>query len=183
MAGTSLALALIASAASAAASAPPTTAANAAFARYLVHRFGVSGYHVCPPAQADAGYAYCTAELSSAGTRHLIIVKLKLAAPAAVSVVNDQHWRRHWAPLSQASLGLFQTPGAASVNSSERAFDWGFIVHAMSVPPYRHSFTVDGYDGQGSGLMRFYLFHCHAASPPAATCTNAFGDAIRYTTA
>ncbi len=67
----------------------------------------------------------------------------------------------------------------ASVNTPDE--DWSFIAGGIYYEwkQHRKFAVIDGYDGQGLGLGRFYLFRCDLRHP-TIRCSNSFGDAIRY---
>jgi len=158
---------------------PTPAAASRAFGRWLHNRYGnVQGYWVCPQAQVIGNEAGCTAEVHVGQTRHLTWATATLASGQIVFLkISDQTWVREWSPFSRRILshGGFNTPGELSVNSP--AFDWAFI----ATQAYRghHTFSVAGLDGDNAGLMKFFAFKC-SAEQNRISCTNAFGDAMRY---
>ena len=171
------------SAASKRAGSTSAQAAHAAFRHWLQRRFGqVHGYSTCPPGQAFGGSMfYCQAEFRLNRAWHLVsaVANSSTGAPA-ITHPRTIHWMRHWSRYSSRFPAVFNAPGVASVNGP--AYDWAWIVSgAYYNGSQRHhsSFTDVGYDGNSTGLLRFYRFHCHVRGP-LIYCANAFGDAIRY---
>ena len=93
-----------------------------------------------------------------------------------ISQIVDTPWVRHWWPFSRHFIlrsDESQVPGEISVNSP--AYDWGFLAECAGNLPFR----CDAYDGNGTGLFRFFLFTC-SGSRDLVTCTNRLGDSMRY---
>ncbi len=58
------------------------------------------------------------------------------------------------------------------------AYDWGFLAQCAGSGS-GHPYRCDAYDGNGTGLFRFFLFTC-SGSRDLVTCTNRLGDSMRY---
>ena len=164
--------------------APPSPAAStAAFGRWLHDSYGnVRGYWTCPLGQTYGQEVACLAEVRVGQTWHLTSATATLSGGRVVFPKNsDQSWVRRWSPYARHYLvrgGGFTVPGIISVNSP--SFDWAWLaLGARANWKHRREFHLDGYDGQGKGLMRFFDFAC-SVQQNAVSCHNTFGDAMRY---
>lgn len=94
--------------------------------------------------------------------------------------VSGETWTRHWSPYSRHYILRSQepqVPGVVSVNGS--AYDWGWLASAASTVKDGQARLIDGYDGNDSGMTRFFIFTC-SRRKELITCRNALGDAMRY---
>jgi len=164
--------------------APPNpAAATQAFGRWLHERYGqVQGYWICPLGQTFGQKIFCQAEVRVGQTWHLTLATATLSGRRVVFPQNsDQSWVRGWSPNSHRFLGRgggFDVPGLMSVNGP--AYDWAWLALGAHANWKRHrTFHLDGYDGMGKGLMRFYDFAC-SVRQNTISCRNAFGDAMKY---
>jgi hypothetical protein len=155
--------------------------ATRAFGRVIHDRYGaIHGYWTCPRGQQYGSEISCLAEFRVAERWYSISATAHTSsAPISFARIQAESWRRSWSAYSSRFLRGFDTPGTASVNSPYE--DWAFIGAGAYYNWKKHvtEGTVNGYDGQGLGYGRFTLFRCHAA-PALVTCTNSFGDSIRY---
>jgi hypothetical protein len=155
--------------------------ATRAFGGVLDSRYGAfKGYWTCPVGQQYGSEIYCEAEFRLAKTWYSVSATAHTStAPISFSGISHVSWTRSWSPYSSKPLRGFSTPGTASVNSPYE--DWAFIGAGAYYQWQKHrSFAVvDGYDGQGLGLGRFTLFRCRITQA-LVTCTNSFGDSMRY---
>jgi hypothetical protein len=90
--------------------------------------------------------------------------------------VSAQTWNRHWWPYSRHWIAG-GPPGIASVNSN--AYGWGFLASGVVRLKDGAHAKILGYDGDSTGLARFYRFTCSRRGA-VITCRNALGDAMRY---
>jgi hypothetical protein len=164
--------------------APPRPAtATQAFGRWLHDSYGqVQGYWTCPLGQTYGQRVMCLAEVRVGQTWHLTSATATLSDARVVFPKNsDQSWSRRWSAYSHHYLargGGFTVPGLISVNGP--AFDWAWLaLGARANWKHHRTFHLDGYDGMGKGLMKFYDFAC-AVRQNTVSCRNAFGDAMRY---
>lgn len=110
----------------------------------------------------------------TARRRHGAISLETLTDGAAVT------WVRQWSPYSRHFILRSdepQVPGVISVNSP--AYDWGWLARCVTVVKAARTVSCDAYDGDNSGLTRFYSFAC-AKHAGVVTCTNKLGDAMRW---
>jgi hypothetical protein len=187
MRATALALAftlILVVAPSAPAAAPPSSsAATAAFGRLLHKRFGeIHGFWTCPSAQVIGSRIDCLAEARAGQRWHMTSASASLRrGRVVISQVRDIAWVRRWSPYSRHFILRSrepQVPGVISVNSP--AYDWGFLFTACD-SDFRPGRTTrcTAYDGNGSGLFRFFMFTC-LKSGQLVTCINSLGDSVRY---
>ena len=158
-----LALTLACVADASASHAPTSAAASAAFGRLLHQRYGdVRGFWTCPIAGdvIDARTS-CLAEVRAGLTWHQTSALAGLrAGRVVISKIVNTAWVRHWWPYSRHFILRSdepQVPGDISVNSP--AYDWGFLAECAGTGSGR-PFHCDAYDGNGTGLFRFFLFTC-----------------------
>jgi hypothetical protein len=163
--------------------APSPTAATQAFGHWLNTTYGqVQGYWTCPPGQIFGQKIFCQAEVRVGQTWHLTSATATLFDGRVVFPKNsDQAWVRRWSAYSRHYLvrgGAYTVPGLISVNGP--AFDWAWLaLGAHANWKHHRTFHLDGYDGMGKGLMRFYDFAC-SVRQNTVSCRNVFGDAMRY---
>jgi hypothetical protein len=161
---------------------PTSRAATRAFGQLLHQRYGeVHGFWTCPGAQIVKGPGItCLAEVRAGSSWHRTSATAILSGGHILfSQRVDTAWRRHWWPYSRHFIlrsNEPQVPGVISVNSP--AYDWGFLAECAQGLT-NGSRRCDAYDGDGTGLFRFFNFTCsgHAG---LVTCTNALGDSMRY---
>jgi hypothetical protein len=161
---------------------PPSPAtATRAFGHWLQKRYAApEGYWTCPAGQSFGDRISCSAEVRVGRRRHFVGATARLSGGRVViSRARDQAWVRRWSSFSRRPLAGFDTPGTASVNSP--VFDWAFLGLGAhdGWRRGRTSFKVNSYDGDSTGLRRFFVFRC-VVRGALVTCTNAFGDAMRY---
>ncbi len=158
-----------------------SSAADRTFHHWLVTHLGYThGYYTCPAGQLSSSGVSCEAEFLVGATHHSVGAFVTPRGGATVTHPYDSHWIRRWSPYSRRVIAGFGTPGSASVNSPY--FDWSFIASGIYYEgwrQHRRAFTVNGYDGKGTGLMRFFSFRCHRQND-VAYCANSFGDSIRF---
>jgi hypothetical protein len=161
--------------------APLPAAATAAFGRWLHARYGdMHGYWTCPRAQTVNSRIDCLAEVQAGPMWRQTSASARVRGGRIVfSSVSDSAWLRHWWPYSRRFIirSHEDVPGLISVNSP--AYDWGWIAQGAYGTKPGHPLRVDGYDGNGAGLFRFFAFTC-TAHDGLITCANALGDAMRY---
>jgi hypothetical protein len=151
--------------------------------RLLLHdRYGAfsGGYWTCPPGQLFGSQISCEAEFRQRGVWNRFGATANVATkPISFAYEGGVSWVRHWSPYSHYVIAGFGATGVASVNTPDE--DWSFIGGGVYYDwkQHRHYVVVDGYDGDGAGLGRFYLFRCNLKSHPI-TCANRFGDSVRY---
>jgi hypothetical protein len=160
---------------------PVPATATAAFGHWLQARYGsVHGYWTCPAAQVVKHGIECLAEVQAKRTWHQTSASAGLRGGRIVFTnVSDSAWVRHWWPYSRRFITRSHedVPGIISVNSP--AYDWGWIAQgALGTKPGR-TVRIDGYDGNGTGWFRFFIFTC-TAEGGLITCANALGDVMRY---
>jgi len=162
--------------------APTSAAASAAFGRLLRQRFGdIRGFWTCPSAAQVIGARIdCLAEGHAGQSWHQTSALAGLrGGHVVISHIVDTAWVRHWWPYSRHFIlrsNEPQVPGVISVNSP--AYDWGFLAECAEAASV-HPSGCDAYDGNGTGLFRFFLFTC-SRSRDLVTCTNRLGDSMRY---
>lgn len=162
--------------------APTSAAASAAFGRLLHQRYGdVHGFWTCPIAGDVIGArTSCLAEVRAGQTWHQTSALAGLrSGHVVISQIVDTAWVRHWWPYSRHFILRSHeplVPGVISVNSP--AYDWGFLAQCAGSGS-GHPYRCDAYDGNGTGLFRFFLFTC-SGSRDLVTCTNRLGDSMRY---
>lgn len=164
--------------------APSPTAAEQAFGRWLRDTYGTTaqGYWTCPAGQTYGSQIYCLAEIHVGQTLHMTSATAALSGKGVIFPKNsDTSWVRHWSAYGKHYLvrgGGYTVPGLISVNGP--AYDWAWLaLGARAYWKHHRSFHLDGYDGQGKGLMRFYDFAC-AVQQNVVSCHNVFGDGMRY---
>jgi hypothetical protein len=163
--------------------APSPTAATTAFGRWLQDTYGnVLGYWTCPLGQTNGQQISCLAEVHVGRTWHMTSANATLSGSRVTFPKNyDTSWVRHWSPYSKHYLvrgGGYTVPGLISVNGP--AYDWAWLaLGARAYWKHHRTFHLDGLDGMGKGLMRFYDFTC-AVQQNMVSCHNVFGDALRY---
>ena len=161
--------------------APVPATATAAFGRWLQARYGdLHGYWTCPRAQIVNSRIDCLAEVQAGPMWHQTSASARVRGGRIVFFnVSDSAWLRHWWPFSRRFIirSHENVPGVISVNSP--AYDWGWIARGAHGTKPGHMVRVDGYDGYGAGLFRFFTFTC-TAHAGLITCVNALGDAMRY---
>jgi hypothetical protein len=155
--------------------------ATKSFGRYL-HRAYSSfhGYWTCPAGQLYGSRIYCEAEFRQGHVWYRATATAHVGRrPVSISNLSELFWFRRWSPYGGRVIRGFHTPGIASVNTKYE--DWAFVAAGAHYDwqKHRRSAVVDGYDGQGLGLRRFYDFHCRIRRR-LIRCTNHFGDSMRY---
>lgn len=155
--------------------------ATSAFRGLLHHRYGAfRGFWTCPVGQFFGSQIFCEAEFRQGDVWTRVAATARVnTKPISFSHVGDVSWTRQWSPYTHRVIAGFGATGVASVNTVYE--DWSFIsggVYYQWKQHHRYA-TIDGYDGPGLGLERFTSFRCRLRARPI-TCTNSFGDSIRY---
>jgi hypothetical protein len=151
----------------------------AAFVSLLHARYGaVQPYATCPIAQhGDYGWN-CISEFQIGETHYLVQSLVRFERDRYVPThVDSTRWTRSWRPVAKATLAQFHVRGTAEVNGP--AFDWAFLAAGAASPRKERTFQLSSLDGYVTGFEHVLFFTC-TARRGVVTCTNAFGDAMRY---
>jgi hypothetical protein len=161
--------------------APSPAAAKAALGRALHQLYGrIYGYWTCPP-PAELGRIDCLAEVHGEGHWHQVFASATHSNGVTwIERVSAQTWTRRWSPFSRHFILRSdepQVPGVVSVNGP--AYDWGWLAGAAADIKAGQTRQADAYDGNDTGLTRFFIFTC-SRPHNEITCKNKLGDAMRY---
>jgi hypothetical protein len=152
------------------------------FDEVLMRRFSTIGYRACPSEQISGTHGLCVAELKAGAVHYIVFGTIRLSPQNRVFVatIHQDHWLRRWVDVPYGVVHEFKASGKAVANNPQ--FAWGFLIGAAHerFRNYQPQFIVDAHDGKSAGLLRFYIFRCHAGFR-VVSCENALGDAIRYT--
>jgi hypothetical protein len=162
---------------------PSPAAATRAYGHWLGLRYGdIRGLWTCPVSQLYGDTIDCLGEFRAGKTWHMTGARASLSHNRVVlSKTSDIAWVRRWSKFSRKPLwrgGVRVASGLASANSP--AFDWGWLGEAvLAFWTHQRTFRVYDLDGPGGWPNRFFEFTCVVRNT-LVTCTNSFGDSIRY---
>jgi hypothetical protein len=156
---------------------PAPKAATAAFGRFLQALRRDSRLLDVPSPYPQNAPVDCLGEVYAGSRWHEVGARANAGhGVIAFAGVFARTWVRHWWPYSHHWVAG-GSPGVASVNSN--AYGWGFLASGVYRLKDGAHAKILGYDGDSTGLRRFYLVRCSRAGDLIA-CRNALGDAMRY---
>ena len=162
---------------------PTPREATAAFAALIASRYpDQRGLRRCAPVDYSKTELACWAELSKGKRRRMVSATASAPDSAIVFTrVRSRSWTRRWTPVPARVVRSFGAPGTASANSP--AYDWAFLIGFAYDAFERHKLPAASVavDGDRSGMPdAMFRFRC-SLDGRLITCTNALGDALRYT--